>query len=371
MAPSATSTPTRNRLLAALPPDDLARLWPGLEAVELPLRQVLHTPGTPIEAVYFPETGFVSMLSYLEDDDAAEVGIFGYDGFVGLPVLLGADHDDIEAMVQSPGAALRMDAQAFREALERIPALRTLLLRHALVHHGQVARTAACNGRHQIDQRLARWLLMSHDRAEGDDFPMTHEFLGLMLGVRRAGITVSVGQLQKAGFIRYEQGRIAEGDCGHPIPPWILQTKGDRFQPDRLGFPGALHRCPHGLRRVEPAPSHTKGSPLSRARPHIAALPSLTQIVPQARAGSDRSVAKRFSSRPDSAGEELVLTPPRDFRPSPRGKVPEATISPIEGPTIATLEDVARLALATELRDLARRISFRPDRERLLEIARQ
>src|SRR3954452_4510715 len=95
---------------------------------------------------------------------------------------------------------------------DRIPALRTLLLRYALVHQEQVARTAACNGRHHIDQRLARWLLMAHDRAEGDDFPMTHEFLSMMLGVRRAGVTVSAGSLSKAGFIRYERGRIEVTD---------------------------------------------------------------------------------------------------------------------------------------------------------------
>ena len=147
----------RNRLLAALPPDDLARLWPRFEAVELPLRKVLHAPGKPIGSVYFPETGYSSMLAYMDNGDAAEVGLAGYEGMVGLPVLLGADHDDIEAMVQMPGTALRMDAQAFREELERIPTLRTLLLRYVLVQHEQVARTAACNGRHQIDERLARW----------------------------------------------------------------------------------------------------------------------------------------------------------------------------------------------------------------------
>jgi CRP-like cAMP-binding protein len=191
-----------------LPPDDLARLRPRLEAVELPLRHVLHAPGEPIEAVYFPETGYVSMLAYMEDGDAAEVGLAGHEGLVGLPVLLGADHDDIEAMVQSPGTALRMDAQAFRDEMEHIPAFRTLLLRYALVHHGQVARTAACNGRHHINDRLARWLLMAHDRAEGDEYPMTHEFLSMMLGVRRAGVTVAAGALQKADFIRYGRGRI-------------------------------------------------------------------------------------------------------------------------------------------------------------------
>jgi CRP-like cAMP-binding protein len=211
LADQTTSAP-RNRLLAVLPPDDLARLRTRLEAVELPFRKVLHVPGKPIEAVYFPETGYVSMVAYLEDGDAAEVGLAGYEGMVGLPVLLGADHDDIEAMVQASGTALRMDAQAFREELERIPSLRNLLLRYALVHHGQVARTAACNGRHHTDQRLARWLLMAHDRSQGDDFPMTHEFLSMMLGVRRAGITVAAGTLQKAGLIRYNRGRIEVTD---------------------------------------------------------------------------------------------------------------------------------------------------------------
>src|SRR3954462_14907477 len=211
LADQPTSAP-RNRLLTALPADDLARLRPRLEAVELPFRKVLHAPGEPIEAIYFPETGWASMLAYLENGDAAEVGLVGYEGMVGLPVLLGADHDDIEAMVQCPGTALRIDAQAFREELERIPAFRTLLLRYALVHHGQVARTAACNGRHHTDQRLARWMLMAHDRSEADEFPMTHEFLSMMLGVRRAGITVAAGTLQKAGLIRYERGRMQVTD---------------------------------------------------------------------------------------------------------------------------------------------------------------
>ena len=213
MAPSASAAPApRNRLLAALPPDGLASLRPRLEPVELPLRQVLHPAGGPVEWAYFPEAGWVSMVAYLEDGDAAEVGLVGREGVVGLPLLLGADRDDIEAMVQAPGTALRIGAEAFRAALEDIPGLRPLLLRHALVHHGQVARTAACNGRHHTEERLARWLLMAHDRAGGVEFPMTHEFLSMMLGVRRAGITVTAGQLQKAGFVSYDRGRIRVTD---------------------------------------------------------------------------------------------------------------------------------------------------------------
>jgi CRP-like cAMP-binding protein len=212
MAPAAETSP-RNRLLAALPPDALAALRPRLEPAELPMREVLQPAGEPIHHVWFPEAGWVSMLAYLEDGDAAEVGLVGREGFLGLPVLLGADRDDLEAMVQCPGTALRMDAAAFRDALEGVPAFRTLLLRWALVHHGQVARTAACNGRHHVDQRLARWLLMAHDRTTGnDEFPMTHEFLSMMLGVRRAGVTVGLGQLQKAGHIEYRRGCVEVTD---------------------------------------------------------------------------------------------------------------------------------------------------------------
>ncbi len=116
MAPSAETT-TRNRLLAALPPEILAALRPQLEPAELSLRQVLHAAGDPIVAVWFPETGWASMLAYLEDGDAAEVGLVGREGFVGLPLLLGAECDDLEAMVQAPGMALRMDSAAFRDAL--------------------------------------------------------------------------------------------------------------------------------------------------------------------------------------------------------------------------------------------------------------
>lgn len=213
MAPPAESTPApRNRLLAALPPEDLARLRPRLEPVELALRQVLHAPEEPVAAVYFPETGYCSRLAPMDDGDSAEVGLMGPEGMVGLSVLLGGDRDGLEVMVQVPGTALRMAAAAFRAELDRIPSFRDLLLRYALAHFEQVARTAACNGRHQTEQRLARWLLMAHDRVEGEAFPMTHEFLSMMLGVRRAGVTVAAGQLQKAGYIRYERGRMEVTD---------------------------------------------------------------------------------------------------------------------------------------------------------------
>ena len=198
----------RNRLLAALPPDGLARLWPQLQPVELVFRETLHEPEEAVTAVLFPESGYISRLAPLEDGDSAEVGLIGPEGMTGLALLLGGDRDNFELLVQVPGTALRLEAAAFHEALEQIPKLRSVLNRYALAHFEQVARTAACNSRHHLEERLVRWLLMSHDRVEGDEFPMTHEFLSMMLGVRRAGVTVAAGVLQKAGLIHYGRGRM-------------------------------------------------------------------------------------------------------------------------------------------------------------------
>jgi CRP-like cAMP-binding protein len=210
--PRQSAPALRNRLLAALPPEDLARLWPRLEAVEVPQRHTLHAPGEPITAVHFPETGWVSMLAVLDDGDAAEVGVVGREGMVGLPLLLGTDRAAMEAMSQAPCTVLRLDAAAFRDELELSPALRTVLLRYAMAFLTQVSQTAACNGRHHIDQRLARWMLMAHDRFDGDEFPITHEFLSIMLGVRRAGVSVAASTLQKAGLIRYGNGHMTVTD---------------------------------------------------------------------------------------------------------------------------------------------------------------
>ncbi|CAA9272678.1 MAG: cAMP-binding proteins - catabolite gene activator and regulatory subunit of cAMP-dependent protein kinases [uncultured Acetobacteraceae bacterium] len=199
----------RNRLLAALPPPDLARLWPQLEPVALLVPQILYAAGQPIPAVHFIETGWVSKVARLEGGDLAEVGLVGREGMVGLSLALGADAASTEAMVQGTGTALRMDAAAFGDALAGSAALHRLLLRYALAFQAQVAQTAACNGRHRLEERLARWLLMAHDRADGDDLPLTQDFLSMMLGVRRSGVTIAAGILQKAGLIRYVRGRIA------------------------------------------------------------------------------------------------------------------------------------------------------------------
>ena len=202
----------RNRLLAALPPDELERLAGSLQPVSLELRRVLQAPGQPVEAAYFPETCTVSMLAPLEGGDLLEVGMIGREGLVGLPVILGADSATTEALVQRPGIALRVPAAALKEAFDHSVVLRALLLRYVQAFHDQVAQTAACNNHHTLDERLARWLLMTHDRAGSDTFPMTHEFISMMLGVRRAGVTVTAGILQKAGVISYARGSMTVVD---------------------------------------------------------------------------------------------------------------------------------------------------------------
>ena len=201
-----------NRLLGALPLKIFATLVPHLRRVELVNRATLHLPDAVIDTVYFPETGYVSMIAVLENGDAAEVGMVGREGMVGLPLVYGTDRSPVEAMVQSEGTAFSIEADAFRRALETAPALLKALLRYAMAFGVQVTMTAACNVQHLVDQRIARWLLMAHDRSDGDEFPMTHEFLSMMLGVRRAGVTVAAGALQKAGFISYSQGRIRIAD---------------------------------------------------------------------------------------------------------------------------------------------------------------
>jgi CRP-like cAMP-binding protein len=205
-------SPVRNGLLAALPPEDLARLRPGLHAVELPFDQTLFPAGGAVDAVLFPERGMVSLLATLEDGEQVEVGIAGSEGLIGLPLVLGDDRSLVEARVQMEGTALRMDAAALRDGVGQSATFRTLLHRYALAFQAQVTMTAACNARHAIEQRLARWLLIAQDGAGADEFAMTHEFISMMLGVRRPGVSLAAGVLQKAGLIRYARGRMEVTD---------------------------------------------------------------------------------------------------------------------------------------------------------------
>ena len=200
--------PAENGLLASLPPDVLGSLLRKLTPTALDLRQTIYLPGGPIEAVYFPTAGMVSMVTNLEDGMQAEVGIVGREGMVGVSLVAGVETSFVESMVQLPGAALRMGAREFRQELDANPSFRALLLRYGEALQAQIMQTAACNGRHGLEQRLARWLLMAHDRVDGDELILTQDFIAMMLGVHRPSITVTAGILQRAGLIRYSGGRI-------------------------------------------------------------------------------------------------------------------------------------------------------------------
>jgi CRP-like cAMP-binding protein len=198
----------RNRLLATLPPADFRRLSASLTPVTLSLRQFLLEADEPIGAAYFIETGMVSYLHYLEGGDALEVGLIGSEGMVGVPLILGVDISSLGGMVQMEGTALRIGPTALRQAFNESETLRNRLLRYMQALHIQVSQTAVCNKHHTLEERLTRWLLMAHDRAGEDQFPMTHEFMSLMLGVRRAGVSVTANLLKQAGLIRYRSGSI-------------------------------------------------------------------------------------------------------------------------------------------------------------------
>ena len=212
----------QNRLLAALPLEEYARLLPRLTPVRLGLKQVLVEPDVPIRDVYFPREGVGSMVAVEQEGDAIEVGTVGPEGFVGLPVLHAADTMPYRVFVQIEGHGWRLSAEEFRRVVDERPVVRRLLLRYAQYFTDQLAQSVACNRLHTLDERCARWLLMTHDRVDGDRFELTHEFLSMMLGVRRAGVTVAMGTLQAADVVRYTRGRVEvldrprleEASCG-------------------------------------------------------------------------------------------------------------------------------------------------------------
>lgn len=198
---------TRNRLLAALPPAEFDRLAPRLEPVALELSRVLFRPEEEISHVYFPVTAIVSLLTNLEDGTGMEVGLVGREGMVGVSAVLGGSETKV-ATVQGEGEALRLRADAVREEFNRGGALQAQLLRYTHALMTQISQTAVCNVRHNLEGRLARWLLMYHDRRDSDEFSLTHEFIANMLGVRRAGVTEIAVRLQERGFIRYNRGHV-------------------------------------------------------------------------------------------------------------------------------------------------------------------
>jgi CRP-like cAMP-binding protein len=206
--PSAKCHSQANRILAALPGKDLLRLVSDCEKVPLVLAEELLTPGEKICHVHFPIQGFVSLLTPVDNSAHLEVGLVGDEGMVGTPLVLGIPTSPLQAVVQGAGYALRMDAARFREALGRSKSLRLLLDRYLFVRMTQLAQATGCTRFHLLDSRLARWLLMTQDRAHANTLHITHELLAAMLGVRRAGVTRAATSLQDRGLIRYRRGEV-------------------------------------------------------------------------------------------------------------------------------------------------------------------
>jgi CRP-like cAMP-binding protein len=204
----ANLAPEGNRLLAALPRKDRLHLIAGCEEVDLVLSDVLFEPGDRIRHVHFPTKGFISLLTPTGGSTRLEVGLVGYEGMAGTPLVLGVATSPLQALVQGAGTSLRMDSALFRRELGRSPAIKLLLDRYLFVRMTQLAQSAGCTRYHLVEARLARWLLMTQDRARSSAFHITHEFLAVMLGVRRAGVTKAATSLQKHGLIRYNRGNI-------------------------------------------------------------------------------------------------------------------------------------------------------------------
>jgi CRP-like cAMP-binding protein len=208
VASGKAADPHANRLLGLLSAGDYKRLRPHLHRIPLEYRQSLYGANKPIGFIYFIETGVGSLVNTMANGQAAEVGTIGNEGLVGLPLLFGDDRAPTSVYVQVPGAGLRLEAALFKIELARSASMRAVMLRYAHAFFNQVAQSAACNYFHSLEQRCCRWLLMTHDRMDSDEFLLTQEFLAMMLGVQRTGVTAAAGALQRAGLMRYKRGNV-------------------------------------------------------------------------------------------------------------------------------------------------------------------
>jgi CRP-like cAMP-binding protein len=215
--PRASGTPTSmarsndgivNRLLLALPPESLNRIRGVLEPVSLVGGQVIAHVEQPLRHIYFVNRGIVSLVKNMADGRSVEIGVIGIEGMTSAITLVGFDRIVLEAVVQISGSAFRMSREAAIQVMENDKAFHRVVQNHARFTLGQIAQTAACNRLHHLEERCCRWLLIAHDSALSDTFPLTHEFLAMMLGVHRAGVSVYLSLLKKAGLVEYSRGHI-------------------------------------------------------------------------------------------------------------------------------------------------------------------
>jgi CRP-like cAMP-binding protein len=231
--------PRTNRLLSLLSDQDYERLRAHLSQTVLEYRKSLYEASRPIEHVYFPIDGVASLVITTAEGSSAEVGTIGSEGMVGFPICLGDLDAPSSVYVQVPGTALMMNASTFRAELQRTPTLHLVMLRYAHAFFNQVAQSAACAHLHRVDQRCCRWLLMTRDRMPSGDFLLTHEFLGMMLGVRRTTVTDVMGGLQRAGLIRYRRGHVTVLD-----PERLLERACECYQLSKMEFDRLLGDTP-------------------------------------------------------------------------------------------------------------------------------
>lgn len=206
---SSSNSKIGNQLLDALSPAAQERLRPHLIPWQMTIGQEIHRAGETAEYVHFPTSGLISVIASMSDGASVEIGMAGREGMFSVGALLGDDRPLQRAIAQLPGTALRLQIRRFRHEMEADAAMRKLLFRYAQGTLSAVAQSAACNRLHMLEERCARWLLMAHDRADGDRFPITHEFLAMMLGVRRPGVTIAAQSLQEAGLIVYNHGSMS------------------------------------------------------------------------------------------------------------------------------------------------------------------
>ena len=204
-----TRSNAQNIILASLPDNEFTHILPHLTLVDMLWRKTIYEPNTPSRTAYFPLSGYFSVIAVNSANIRIETALVGREGFVGLPIILDAEQSPVEVLVQSKGRALSVDRDSMLESFEHCPVLKSLLLRYNHVVTVQNAQSALANGRFTITERLARWLLMSHDRADSNEIEMTHEFLSLMLAVRRSGVTEALHELEGMNVIRSTRGRVA------------------------------------------------------------------------------------------------------------------------------------------------------------------
>ena len=200
---------TQNRILSRLSSQDFGLLEPWLNTIELPLRTELEAPHQPIKHAYFIERGFASVVASGGDNRGLEVGLIGREGMTGVPLIMGTDRSPNATYIQSAGRGQRIASADLNKTLDESPTLRRALLNFGHTFLVQATYTAVANGRSKVETRLARWLLMAHDRTDGDELTLTHEFLAIMLGVRRPGVTVALSFLEKQGLVRAQRGAIS------------------------------------------------------------------------------------------------------------------------------------------------------------------